>query len=102
RATAEAGAAGRIASFLEGMFALADPGNARGPTTTAREILDLGARRVTAELKDQPLYQAALMESIGNVYRSLALYDEAQPLLEGAAGIRRSKAPLAERDPLVA
>jgi serine/threonine-protein kinase len=67
---------------LEEVFAGFDPSETRGETMTAREILDKGAARVMAKLKDQPETQAALALAIGKVYLSLGLNDRALPLLQ--------------------
>ena len=71
-----------ITGFLQEVFALADPSEARGETVTAREILDKGAARVLAKLEGQPETQAALELALGRVYSSLGLNDRALPLLE--------------------
>ncbi len=79
----------RVAEFLEEIFAAADPGQARGETVTAREILDRGAGKITAELAGQPELEAALAAAIGRAYDGLGLYDRAQPLLERSLALRR-------------
>jgi serine/threonine-protein kinase len=71
-----------MTGFLEEVFALADPSEARGETVTAREILEKGAARVLAKLEGQPEAQAAFELAIGRVYLSLGLDDRARPLLE--------------------
>jgi serine/threonine-protein kinase len=71
-----------VRGFLEEVFAGSDPGEARGETVTAREILDKGAARVMAKLATQPETQAALALAIGKVYVSLGLFDRARPLLQ--------------------
>ncbi|HSF01771.1 MAG TPA: tetratricopeptide repeat-containing protein kinase family protein, partial [Solirubrobacterales bacterium] len=71
-----------VRGFLEEVFAGSDPGEARGETVTAREILDKGAARVMAKLDTQPETQAALALAIGKVYVSLGLNDRARPLLQ--------------------
>jgi serine/threonine protein kinase/Tfp pilus assembly protein PilF len=81
-----------LVDFLIGLFEVSDPGEARGRTITAREILSRGADEVSAELGDQPATQAKLMETIGVVYTNLGLYDEARPLLERSLEIRRDAA----------
>ena len=78
-----------VASLLEEVFAVSDPGKARGETVTARELLDQGAARVQTELKGQPEVQAALAATIGEAYRGLGLHDRAQPLLEKSLELRR-------------
>jgi serine/threonine protein kinase/tetratricopeptide (TPR) repeat protein len=89
RATRERDKAERVSAFLVDIFKVADPGEARGKTITAREILDKGAERLEVELKDQPEVQATLMNTVGLVYRSLGLYDSAAQLMEKSLTIRR-------------
>ncbi|HEY3568229.1 MAG TPA: serine/threonine-protein kinase [Thermoanaerobaculia bacterium] len=78
-----------IAGFLTDLFKVSDPGEARGSTVTARELLDQGARRVRRDLRGQPPVQARLLDTIGQVYFKLGLYGDARPLLEDAVRIRR-------------
>ena len=87
----EAETANRVSQFLEELFAVSDPGEARGNTITAREILDKGAEKITIELQGQPLVQARLMVTMGRVYRGLGLYDQSRSLLEEALEIRRNE-----------
>jgi Protein kinase domain/Tetratricopeptide repeat len=77
-----------IAGLLAGLFKVANPGEARGSTVTARELLDQGARRVR-DLRGQPLAQARLLDTLGQIYVNLGLHGEARPLLEDALKIRR-------------
>jgi len=77
-----------IAEFLTGLFEVSDPGEARGNSVTARELLDRSAERITSELEGQPETRARLMATMGVVYRKLGLYEPAAELLEGAAGIQ--------------
>ncbi len=81
RAVQEAATAQQVSSFLVGLFRLSAPDRARGSVITAREILDSGAVRLKSELADQPAIQARLMNTIGDVYRELGLYPEAESLL---------------------
>ena len=66
------------------LFKVSDPSEALGNTITAREILDKGATRIRHELTDQPAIQATLMDTMGTVYTSLGLYDQAVPLMQQA------------------
>ena len=84
RAGQEAEASRQVSQFLVDLFELSDPGNARGNSITAREILDDGAARITTELAGQPRIQARLMDAIGTVYGNLGLFDQAMPLLRQA------------------
>lgn len=70
-----------VSSFLVNLFKLSDPQENRGNQVTARELLDSGARRLQAGLKDQPATKAALLGTVGAVYDSLGQYQEALPIL---------------------
>ena len=100
RANQEAHTARRTADFLTGLFAVVDPGEARGNTVTAREILDRGASRIDSELREEPEVRASLMGVMGVVYSRLGLYQSALPLLRGARDERRRI--LGDDDPRVA
>ncbi len=100
RANREAATARQISGFLEAIFRLSDPGTAHGNTVTAREILDRAAERVELELRDQPLVQAGLMQTIGSVYGDLGLYEPAVHMLGQSLEIHRDQ--LGEEDVQVA
>ncbi|MFV8781694.1 tetratricopeptide repeat protein [Microbulbifer sp. SA54] len=89
-AIVEAEKARQTTDFLVQLFSVSDPGEARGNTITAREILDKAARRIENELANQPEIQAALTGTIGEVYTSLGLYQQAIPLLETSLQNRRA------------
>ncbi len=79
-----------LSDFLKSLFSAADPGQSRGASMTAREILDIGARRLTAPaafstsgaVAADPDTRAALLKAIGDVYTSLGLYDDGRRMLE--------------------
>jgi len=81
-ARSEAEAAEQTTTFVMDLFRISQANTAKGRTITAREILDTGAEQIRSRLKDQPALQARLMNTIGEVYDDLGLYDEARPLLE--------------------
>ena len=89
RANQEAATAQAVTQSLVTMFEIANPGKARGNVVTARELLDQGADKVVRELKGQPVVQAKLLDTIGQLYHSIGLYDREQPLLEEALKLRR-------------
>jgi serine/threonine-protein kinase len=89
RVARERDKAERVSRFLVEIFRVSDPGENRGNTITAREVLDKGAERVHADLKEQPEVKAALLDTIGTVYDSLGLYDKALPLLQESLALRR-------------
>ena len=86
----EAETAKQTTNFMVGLFNVADPSEARGNSITAREIMDKGAARIDKELTAQPAIQATLMETMGSVYTSLGLYDQAAGLLRSALEKRRA------------
>jgi len=90
KALEEAARATRVSDFLVDLFKVSDPSEARGNTITAREILDRGAKKVEEELAGQPLIQARLMDTMGQVFQSLGLFDQALPLLKSALETRRN------------
>lgn len=93
----EARTAQAVSEFLVGLFEVSDPGEARGNSVTAREILDAGAREIREGLEEEPLVRARLLGTMGTVYRKLGLYEEAAGLLEDAVRLREGEA---EGDPL--
>ncbi len=88
RVAREAETAEQVSEFLEGLFEVSDPGESRGDTITARELLEKGAQRIEEELGDQPLVQARLMHTMGRVYRKLGAYEQAAPLAQRALALR--------------
>ncbi|MFQ5638788.1 MAG: tetratricopeptide repeat protein [bacterium] len=88
RARLEARKAEQVSDFLTGLFKVSDPGQSKGKTVTALELLETGASRVQTELAGQPEVQAAMMDVIGHVYRSLGLYREAEAQLKAALQIQ--------------
>jgi tetratricopeptide (TPR) repeat protein len=89
-----------VASFLTELFQTSDPiglhglglrsGRQKGGDLTARQLLDLGTRRVRAQVKD-PAVKAAMLDTLGNVYRSLGEFAKAEPMLKEGLQIREEK-----------
>ena len=88
RANLEATTATQVSEFLASLFRVSDPGEARGNSLTAREVLDNGARRIEKELAGQPEIQGRLMAIIGDVYSGLGLYAQAESVLARSLEIR--------------
>jgi serine/threonine protein kinase/tetratricopeptide (TPR) repeat protein len=88
RARTEAATAQEVSEFLTGLFRVSDPGEARGNSITAREMLDRGATRISTELQQRPEVQARLMHVMAEVYKSLGLYSQAVGLLTQELRIR--------------
>ncbi len=90
RVARERDKAERVSAFLADLLKVSDPSEARGNNITARDILDRGAARIESELRDQPEVQATLRDTIGQVYESLGLYQNALTLLQQSLQTRRS------------
>jgi len=90
RAGREAAAARRVSEFLTSMFKVSEPGEARGNTITAREVLDRGAVEIETGLGQDPQLRARMQATMGEVYDGLGLYDRARALLERSLETRRS------------
>lgn len=83
-----------VSRFLVELFTSNDPEQAQGRDITVRELLDAGASRVRRELADQPALAARLLDTMGGVYLSLGLGEQAEPLLRDAnALLDTSNAP---------
>jgi tetratricopeptide (TPR) repeat protein len=89
----EAETARQTTAFLVDLFRVSDPSEARGNSLTAREMLDKGAARVESQLTNQPQVQATLLDTLGNAYTGLGLYDKAKPLLESSVDKRQALLP---------
>ncbi|MEQ8207674.1 MAG: tetratricopeptide repeat protein [Woeseia sp.] len=89
RAEVDAETALQTTDFMVGLFEVSDPSESLGNSITAREIMDKGAVRIREELAAQPVVQATLMETMGAVYTSLGLYEQAAGLLRTALDLRR-------------
>lgn len=90
RARADAENARRVASFLASIFAVSHPEEARGGNVSAREIIDRGAERIEQDLADQPIVQATLKHTLGEIYRNLGLAEPASRMLEAALAMWES------------
>jgi len=67
-----------VSKFLTNMLASVDPRKAEGKDVTfLRELLDEASLRIERELHGQPAVQGPIENTIGHVYMSLGLYDEA-------------------------
>jgi serine/threonine-protein kinase len=92
RAARERDVAQQVSGFLEGLFKAPDPFALEAPqadTMRVRDFLARGTAKVQSELRAQPAVQARMLNTLGEVYRSLGSYDRAQPLLEEALRLRQ-------------
>ena len=89
RAAVEAAKANEVSQFVLGLFEASDPSSSQGQDVTVRELLDRGAERARTELQDQPAVQAEMLGVLGDIYRKLSLYEEADELVGEGLAIRR-------------
>ena len=79
-----------VTAYLVRMFQASDPGETRGDTITAKELLATGVAHADT-LSGQPVTQAQLLDVIGRVYQSLGRFDEAESLIQRALETRRQR-----------
>lgn len=77
RANYEADSARTVARFLAELFMAPAPGNARGETLTARDMLERGRQQLATEIDDRPLVRADLEHTLAEVYRAMGMPDDA-------------------------
>jgi non-specific serine/threonine protein kinase/serine/threonine-protein kinase len=79
--------ADRITAFMTDMFKVSDPSAARGNDIRVREVLDKASTQIVNGLAKDPEDQARLMQVMGDVYRNLGLFPQAESLLRRALAI---------------
>ena len=100
RANLEAAASQRVTDFMTQMFKVSDPGQARGNSITAREILDKASKDIDTGLANDPLLQSRMMNVMGAVYDNLGLFPHAEALLRKALETRRQMLGNRDKDTL--
>ena len=93
RALADAETTRQVSRFMVDLFEVSDPGEARGNSITAREILDKASSRVMTELSTAPEVRAGLLATMADVYAKLGLYTDALKLGTTALELRRAESP---------
>jgi serine/threonine protein kinase/tetratricopeptide (TPR) repeat protein len=83
-----------VEDFLEGIFRAnssdqADPVKAR--QTTARELLDIGARNIDGELAGVPEAKLNVLATLGSMYTDLGLDDQAASMQRKRVGLARAR-----------
>jgi eukaryotic-like serine/threonine-protein kinase len=89
RAQRERDRADRMTQFMTGIFKAPGPGEGRGNSITAREILDDASNEIGTSLNNDPELQAKMMVTLAQSYADLGMYSRAQPLVERAVGIQQ-------------
>ncbi|HEX5717042.1 MAG TPA: serine/threonine-protein kinase [Thermoanaerobaculia bacterium] len=91
RTARERDRATQVASLLVDLFEIADPGERRGSSITARELLDQGTDRVLQRLGGQPETQGTMLTTLGRLYVQLGLYDRAVEVLGESVAVERRR-----------
>jgi serine/threonine protein kinase len=92
RADTESSKSRQIARFLEDMLHI-DPSLAQGRDLSwLREVLDTSSARVARELTNQPLVQANLETTIGNIYALIGDLAKAEAMTRHGLALRREHA----------
>jgi tetratricopeptide (TPR) repeat protein/predicted Ser/Thr protein kinase len=107
RADTEAATAKAINEFLQGdllaqasVAAQARPDTKSDPDLKVRTALDRAAVRIEHKFDSQPLVEASIRQTIGDTYKALGLYPEAQRQLERAHALQKRVLPAEHPDRL--
>jgi len=91
RADTEAVKSSQTARFLEDMLRGIDPKTAQErDTTLLRDLLSQSIARLSRDLTNQPLVEAHLENTIGNIYAALGEFQNAEKMARSALALRRS------------
>lgn len=82
-----------VARYLSGVLGSADPFAARNGRLNARALLDESARRVDAELADQPEIRATTLARLGDLYAQHGDFAAARARLEESLSLRLALFP---------
>ncbi|MEM1183094.1 MAG: tetratricopeptide repeat protein, partial [Acidobacteriota bacterium] len=78
----------QVAELLTSLFDGADPELRLGDEITVREVLDVGALKLRAELAGQPERKARLLDHLATIYFRLGAYDQMGILLDESEKLR--------------
>jgi serine/threonine-protein kinase len=71
------------------MLAASTPAEKKGREIKVEEVLDKAAAKIDTAFADQPEVEAEVRQAIGSAYKSLGLYDKADPQLKRALSLKR-------------
>ena len=93
RAESEANRLRQVVLYVTSMLSSANPASGDRKNVTVRELLDDAVAKLDGgALKDQPRNEAALRAIIGSTYRSLSIWDKAEPQWKRALELEQSAA----------
>ncbi len=88
----EAATSAAALGFMQELFASANPEATLGKEPSARQMLEVGSKRIRTALVAQPEARAVLLGAMGEAHLGLGLYAEALPLLDEALQLSSSTA----------
>jgi tetratricopeptide (TPR) repeat protein len=89
KAESESQSAQAVSEFMLGVFSAADPYDAHGKETTARELLEASGKSVRGDKGMRPEVRARLLASIGRAFRRGGDPERSLSFLEDAVHLRR-------------
>lgn len=92
RATAEATKSGAINRFLLDALGAADPWQKGSQSVTLKEALHQARSMAHSSFQDQPLIEAAVLQSLGTTLAGLAEYAQADSILQTSLALREAAA----------
>lgn len=95
-AAQQTGRAQQVSAFLASLFESADPRQQPNRQLTVQELLERGVQRAEQDQNLEPDLRASLLETLGEVHRSLGLYSQASALLGEAVSLRQTEASLTD------
>ncbi|UCF16341.1 MAG: tetratricopeptide repeat protein, partial [Phycisphaerales bacterium] len=72
-------------------FVSVSPFATKGREVTVRSFLDIASERLEGKFPDKPLVEASIRQTLGNTYRGLGLYAEAESHLERALEVYQTQ-----------
>jgi serine/threonine protein kinase/tetratricopeptide (TPR) repeat protein len=90
----QAAIAEAVAKFQTDMLGAADPDKLLGDKVTVLQAMQAAVKELDkGSLKDQPLVEAGVRDTIGDTLHGLARYDDAEPNVRKSLAIRRAVLP---------
>ncbi|MEM7584751.1 MAG: serine/threonine-protein kinase [Acidobacteriota bacterium] len=98
RANREAQQAREVSQFLVDLFEIADPERGPNQPVDVRNLLDRGAERLREELQEQPIARARFLQTLGEIYTKMALFERGETLIREALELRQRELPATHPD----
>lgn len=78
----------RTVEFVQSLFEVSDPSEAKGAQISALAILDKGAARIAGSLADEPTVKAELMTTLSKVYLGLGAYRKGDAIIRQSLALK--------------